>query len=89
MRTCRWLAPTPERVSFNARHLLSGGRTIRGICEGDSLPDTFIPELIAHFRNGMLPIDRLVTPYPFDRINEAIADARAGRVVKPVLRFGQ
>ena len=87
--TCGVVAPTAQRVSFNARHLLTGGRAIRGICEGDSIPDSFIPELIEHFRNGTLPIDRLVTPYPFARINDAIADARAGRVIKPVLRFGR
>jgi aryl-alcohol dehydrogenase len=36
---------------------------------------------------GKFPIDRLVTFYPFARINDAIADALGGKVVKPILRF--
>jgi aryl-alcohol dehydrogenase len=85
--TCGVVAATAEPVRFHARHLLSGGRTIRGIVEGDSVPDEFIPQLIEHFRGGRLPFDRLLTHYPFSRINEAIEDARSGRVIKPVLRF--
>ena len=36
---------------------------------------------------GKFPIDRLVTFYPFARINDAIADRSSGKVVKPILRF--
>ncbi len=34
---------------------------------------------------GELDLDRLITPYPFDQINEAIEDSASGKVVKPVL----
>jgi aryl-alcohol dehydrogenase len=67
--------------------MLTGGRTVRGIIEGDSNPDTFLPKLVDLFMKGKFPIDRLVTFYPFARINEAIADALAGKVVKSILRF--
>jgi aryl-alcohol dehydrogenase len=63
------------------------GGTVRGIVEGDSDPDIFLPELIEHYENGRLPFDRFVTQYPFDRINEAIADAHAGKSIKVVLTF--
>jgi aryl-alcohol dehydrogenase len=36
-------------------------------------------------RTGQLPVERLVTRYPFDRINDAVDDMRAGRTIKPVL----
>jgi aryl-alcohol dehydrogenase len=55
------------------------------VCEGDSDPDTFIPQLIEHYRNGNLPFDRLITFYPFEDINRAKADAEIGAVIKPVL----
>jgi aryl-alcohol dehydrogenase len=67
--------------------LLVGGRTVRGIIEGDASPDTFLPKLADLFIKGKFPIDRIATFYPFARINEAIADALAGKVVKPILRF--
>jgi aryl-alcohol dehydrogenase len=66
---------------------LTKGGTLRGIVEGDSDIVGFLPELIGHYEAGRLPIDRLVTTYPFDRINEAIADAHSGSCIKPVLVF--
>jgi aryl-alcohol dehydrogenase len=61
------------------------GHAVKGIIEGDSEPDVFIPELIEHYRQGRLPFDRLVTTYPLSRINRAIADQHAGECIKIVL----
>jgi aryl-alcohol dehydrogenase len=63
------------------------GRSIRGIIEGDSVPELFIPRLIALWQAGRFPFDRLVTSYPFDQINQAVEDSLSGQVIKPVLRF--
>ena len=63
------------------------GGTVRGIVEGDSDPDTFLPELIAHHADGRLPFDRFVTTHPFAEINQAIADAHSGKSIKVVLTF--
>lgn len=61
------------------------GHTVKGIIEGDSDPDVFIPELIEHYRAGRLPFDRLVTTYPLSEINQAIADQHEGKCIKVVL----
>ncbi|WP_067662234.1 NAD(P)-dependent alcohol dehydrogenase [Nocardia miyunensis] len=61
------------------------GITVVGIIEGDSVPDEFIPELIELFRAGRFPIDKLVTTFPFTKINDAIAAQHRGEVLKPVL----
>lgn len=66
---------------------LRRGRSIRTIIEGDSVPSHFIPALIDLWAQGRFPFDRLVTFYPFERINEAAHDSERGRVIKPVLRF--
>jgi len=76
--------PYGAEVSFDGTNLLRG-RTVRGIIIGDSLPDQFIPELIAMHRAGQLPFDRLIKVYPFDQINEAAAASEGGEVVKAVL----
>jgi aryl-alcohol dehydrogenase len=67
--------------------LIMNGRTVRGILGGDAIPDLFLPRLIELHRQGRFPLDRLITLYPFDRINQAAADMEQGRVIKPVLRF--
>lgn len=63
------------------------GYTVKGIIEGDSDPDTFLPELIALHAAGKLPIERFSTVYPFDQINQAIADSHSGKCVKAILEL--
>jgi aryl-alcohol dehydrogenase len=66
---------------------LSEGRRTLGIIEGDAVPQRFIPKLIRLYREGKFRFDRLVKFYDFGDINRAIADAKAGDTIKPVLRI--
>ncbi len=58
-----------------------------GVIQGDAVPQRFIPYLIELYRKGLLPFDRLVAFYDFTDINRAIADAKSGKTIKPVLRM--
>jgi aryl-alcohol dehydrogenase len=66
---------------------LPEGRKTLGIIEGDAVPQIFIPKLIELYRTGQFPFDRLVKFYDFSDINRAIADAKRGDTIKPVLRI--
>ncbi len=55
--------------------------------EGGADPQEFVPYLVGEWQAGRFPFDRLITTYPFDRIDEAEADAHAGAAIKPVLVF--
>ena len=61
------------------------GRTVRGIVQGDSIPDLFIPRLIELYRQGRFPFDRLLTAYKLQDINETVADLKKGAIIKAVL----
>ena len=63
------------------------GRTITGVIEGDADPQALIPSLLDLHAEGRFPFDRLVTEFAFDRLPEALAAARSGDAIKPVLRF--
>jgi aryl-alcohol dehydrogenase len=65
----------------------SEGRQSLGIIQGDSVPQDFIPKMIALYEAGQFPFDRLVKFYEFREINRAIADAKRGDTIKPVLRI--
>lgn len=65
--------------------VLTFGQTVRGIIEGDSDPDEFLPRLIDAWRAGNLPLERLVKTYPFEAINDAIEAQHHGDCVKVVL----
>ncbi len=74
-------------LSINETHLMSAGRMIRGIVEGDSVPQRFIPELIGHYRAGRFPFDRLITEFAFEDINRAFEASERGDAIKPVIRM--
>ncbi|WP_396909888.1 NAD(P)-dependent alcohol dehydrogenase [Mycolicibacterium sp.] len=68
--------------------IMGKGLTVRGVVEGDSEPHTFIPRLVDLHRRGELPLDKLVSRYPFDEFGRAWAAAKSADVVKPVLITG-
>lgn len=67
--------------------LLLHGRTLTGVIEGDADPLTFLPTLVELWRQGRFPVEKLVQTFPIDRIDDAVAAARSGDVVKAVLTF--
>jgi aryl-alcohol dehydrogenase len=80
-------APIGTTASFDLGGLMSPGKSIRGIIQGDSVPELFIPHLIELHRQGRFPFDRLIKFYSFDDINQAAADSESGVTIKPVLRM--
>jgi aryl-alcohol dehydrogenase len=79
--------PGDAEVSLNVNGILSVGRVVRGIVEGESVPPVFIPRLVELWRQGRFPVERIMTFYDFDQINEAVHDAEDGTTIKPVLRM--
>lgn len=63
------------------------GRTVTFSLEGGAVPQLFIPELIAHWRRGDFPFERLTRTYRLDEIDEAEADSLSGRTIKPIIVF--
>ena len=78
-----------DELNFDADLIMSGGRVVRGIVEGDADPHVFIPKLVALHAEGRFPFDRLIRYYRFEDINTALLDGEQGRTVKPVLRIGE
>jgi aryl-alcohol dehydrogenase len=72
---------------LDVRSVISGGKTLRGVIEGDAVPQDFIPRLIGLLREGRLPIERLIRTYEFEQIDAAFAAAASGEAIKPVLIF--
>jgi aryl-alcohol dehydrogenase len=61
------------------------GKTLVGAIEGDSVPQNFIPRLLSMYQAGTFPFDQLIKTYPFDELEQAIADTASGATVKAVL----
>jgi aryl-alcohol dehydrogenase len=80
--------PMGATVPLDINFLLLN-RKLRGIVEGQSNSDIFIPRLISLYQQGKFPFDKLIRFYSFEEINQAAADAEQGRTLKAVMRMAK
>jgi aryl-alcohol dehydrogenase len=66
---------------------LQNGRVIRGVIQGDSVPQDFIPQLVDHIVGGRFPIEKMITFYDLADINRAAKESSGGKTIKPVLKM--
>lgn len=74
-------------ASFDVNGVMTAGKRIIGIIEGESKPDLFIPALVELYTQGRFPFDKLVKFYTLDQINQAAGDSEKGVTIKPIVRL--
>jgi aryl-alcohol dehydrogenase len=74
-------------ASFDVNGVMTAGKRIIGIIEGESKPDLFIPALVELYMQGRFPFDKLVKFYTLDQINQAAEDSEKGITIKPIVRL--
>ncbi|MFF3374676.1 NAD(P)-dependent alcohol dehydrogenase [Streptomyces sp. NPDC002680] len=79
--------PFGTEVALDVNGML-GGKRVVGLTLGDVETQSFIPALVDLVKAGRLPLDRLISTYPFTDIDQAVRDMSAGKTIKPVLTFG-
>jgi aryl-alcohol dehydrogenase len=86
---CGILGATPPgaALSLPVSPFMSSSKTLRGIVEGDVVPEVFIPQMIALYQQGRFPFDKLIRFYTLEEINQALEDSEKGVTVKPVIRM--
>lgn len=80
-------APLGKEGTFDINDLMIPGKTIRGILQGESIPQIFIPQLVELHSQGRFPFDKLVKFYALDQINQAAEDSEKGTTIKPIIRM--
>jgi aryl-alcohol dehydrogenase len=74
-----------ETVAVDVVNLVARGLRVVGTNQGDAVPRTFIPQLIDLYKQGRLPVEKIVTCFDFADINRAAEASLDGSVIKPVL----
>ena len=74
-----------KRITLDPAPSYLIGRSWSYIIEGEAVPQEFIPKMIEWYRSGRFPIDRMISFYPFEKINEAFEDTKKGIATKAVL----
>jgi aryl-alcohol dehydrogenase len=79
---------TPE-VNLDVHNdLMAEGKSMIGVIEGDSIPRVFIQQLIAYYKAGLFPFDKVIKFYEFEQINQAFEDLASGVSIKSILKPG-
>lgn len=74
-------------VSYLHASMVSEERSIRGSYMGSCVPERDLPRLLALYRRGKLPVDRLKSSHiGFDQINEGFDLLSDGAVLRQMLR---
>lgn len=78
-----------QKVTIDPTFLQSRGLTVKGtIMAGrNGVPALFVGTLIDFWKEGRLPVEKMIRHYDFAQINEAIEAAKDGSAVKPILRL--
>jgi alcohol dehydrogenase len=82
------LPPPEAALAVNVVQLVAEERTLKGSYIGTCVPSRDIPRYVALFREGRLPVDRLLTgTIPLERINAAFDALADGEAVRTVVTF--
>jgi alcohol dehydrogenase len=80
------LAPQDARFELSPSELVSGEISIRGCYMGSCVPIRDIPRFIQHYREGRLPVDRLLSQtVSFEEMNEGFDRLSAGTTLRQIL----
>lgn len=80
------LSPSVAEFSFNQSNLVAEEKTIKGSYMGSCVPVRDIPRFISLYRQGKLPVDRLISGrVGFDELNEGFDRLQAVATLRQVL----
>ena len=81
------LPPPAAALAVNIVSLVGEERTLKGSYIGTCVPSRDIPRYVALYRQGRLPVDRLMSGViPLDEINAGFDRLHAGEVVRLIVR---
>jgi aryl-alcohol dehydrogenase len=86
--TCVLLGSAPGGTEVTLEMpFLQFGRVVRGVIQGESRPQEFIPKLVDLLMQDKMPVERMMRFYPLEEINRAALDSCLGATIKPILRM--
>lgn len=88
-RTVTAALPHPDaRLSLNPLTLVGQEKSLKGCYLGSSSPKVDIPNLMAMYQAGRLPVEKLITHHlKLEDINEGFERLAAGEAIRQVILF--
>ncbi len=76
-----------DEIVVPLQHLQNKNLKVSSCGMGAANKYEFFPYLLKCYRDGLFPIDKLITHYKFEDIQQALDDMNDGKVIKPVLQW--
>jgi aryl-alcohol dehydrogenase len=73
------------RIELDSWSNWFGGKQWNSFTEGNAIPQVFIPRLVDLYKSGLFPLDKIITFYSLEQINEGFAHSKNGTTIKPVI----
>ncbi|KAK2686304.1 hypothetical protein QWA68_014508 [Fusarium oxysporum] len=77
--------PLDAMMDLHLVTFMQTGKVIRGTIEGDAVPAEYLPRMVQWYREGKLPINKLISFYKPENFETALKDMKIGKAVKPVI----
>ncbi|KAM5521634.1 fungal specific transcription factor domain-containing protein [Fusarium oxysporum f. sp. phaseoli] len=77
--------PLDAMMDLHLVTFMQTGKVIRGTIEGDAVPAEYLPRMVQWYREGKLPINKLISFYKPENFEIALKDMKIGKTVKPVI----
>ncbi|TXC02842.1 hypothetical protein FocTR4_00014737 [Fusarium oxysporum f. sp. cubense] len=77
--------PLDAMMDLHLVTFMQTGKVIRGTIEGDAVPAEYLPRMVQWYREGKLPINKLISFYKPENFETALKDMKIGKTVKPVI----
>lgn len=74
-----------HEISIPGGALLQGTKKATALYVGGANPHKFLPMIVERYKEGRFPMDRLITYYKFEELEQAMADVQAGKTIKAIL----
>ncbi|KAJ5190446.1 Polyketide synthase enoylreductase [Penicillium cinerascens] len=80
--------PPTGSLTINPLEIMLGCKRLIGAVEGSSEPAKLLPQLLEWYKQGKFPVDKLGKVYNTDSLDQALEDLHAGKIIKPILKWG-
>lgn len=77
--------PFDFKLAMDVYGLMEAGKQFVGAVQGQAYLQEYLPLMIQWYREGLLPMEKLVKRYPVSQTEQALEGMRSGNAVKPVL----
>jgi Zn-dependent alcohol dehydrogenase len=78
-------SPRDKNVSLNFMGIMIAGKSISGAIEGDVTPTDYVPKMVGWWREGKLPLEKIVKFFKAEEFAQAIQEMHEGTTVKPII----